>query len=216
MMERLNKTENLISPNSLELSSFDPDKRIEINEKSSDKAVVKDSRNYGIDEASFVAKDIFTKDIFNEWKNMPESQRKEYLTSYADKLADVLGIDFKGIRFTERCDSLYCWGYSDGSKKIYVTPALFKDSGNLVEAINTISHEMRHEYQVQAIKQPGKFQIDEKSYNEWKSARETYTLSDTSELDPFGYQYNALELDARHFGEGIVSNLKRYLMDGVA
>ena len=43
----------------------------------------------------------------------------------------------------------------------------------------------------------------------------TYSLVGASELDPFGYEYNPLELDARHFGEGIISNLQRNLMEGV-
>lgn len=215
MMELFNKPENLSSPNIAESNNFDPDKRIEVNESSPDRITIGDSRDFAIGEASSIAKDIFTQDVFNEWKNMSETQRKAYLESYGDKLADVLGIDFKGISFTELCDYMYCWGYSDGSGMIYVTPALFKDPSNLVEAINTISHEMRHEFQVQAIGKPDKFHIDEKSYNEWKVARETYSLSGTSELDPFGYQYNALELDARHFGEGIISNLQRHLMGGV-
>lgn len=215
MMENFNKAEKTDSLNVFETSNFDPDKRIEMNNETSIKVAFEDSRNYGISEASAVAKEMFTQDVFNEWKNMSEIQRQEYLETYGDKLADILGIDFKGISFTELCDYIYCWGYSDGSGRISVTPALVKDPNNLVEAINTISHEIRHEYQEQAIKNPDKFHVDEKSYNEWKVANDAYSVTGASELDPFGYEYNALELDAKHFGEGIISNLQRNLIEGV-
>mgnify|MGYP000962287069 CR=1 FL=1 len=171
MMEQFNKSENVNSQKTAELNNFDPDKRIEIIEKAPDSNTVEDSRDYGVDESSAIAKDIFTQDVFNEWKVMSETQRKAYLDSYGDKLEDVLGIDFKGISFTERCDYMYCCGYTDGSGRIYVTPALFKEPSNLVEAINTISHEMRHEFQVQAINHPDKFHIDEKSYNDMEDCK---------------------------------------------
>ncbi len=216
MMENFNKQEIKVPQVITETSKFDPDKRLEINSDTGAlKDEVEDSRTYGIEKASDVAKDMFSQDVLQEWKNMSEHHRKTYLENYGDKIAEVLGINFKGIVFTERCDHMFCWGYTDGSGKVYVTPTLYKDPSNVIEAINTISHEIRHEFQIQAIRNPGKFHVDEKSYNEWKVAKETYSLIGASKLDPFGYEYNPLELDARHFGERIIRNLQRNLMKGV-
>ena len=209
MIENFNKAINFDDLKDTSSSTFDPDKRLgakEINPNYS----AEDIRNYGLKEASAVTKEIFTPDIIkSEWKNYNEVQRQEVLEHYGIKVAEALGIDFKGVCFTSLCDSCYCWGCSEGRGQVCVTPSFLTTPKYLIEAINTIAHEVRHEFQDQALKNPDKFNLDDKTKKEWSLAKETYTLAGASELDPFGYEYNALELDARHFGEGIINELQR-------
>lgn len=209
MIENFNKAINFDDLKDTGSSTFDPDKRLgakEINPNYS----AEDIRNYGLKEASAVTKEIFTPDVIkSEWKNYTEVQRQEVLDHYGIKVAEALGIDFKGVCFTSLCDSCYCWGCSEGRGQICVTPSFLTAPKYLIEAINTIAHEVRHEYQDQALKNPDKFNLDDKTKKEWSLAKDTYTLAGASELDPFGYEYNALELDARHFGEGIINELQR-------
>lgn len=210
MVENFNKTENFDGLKQSETSTFDPDKRLGLKEKNPIDDSFSDIRNYGLEEASKVTKEIFTpKLIKSEWKTFSETERQDILETYGARIAEVLGIDFKGVCFTSLCDSNDCWGCSEGRGQICVTPAFLITPKYLIEAINTIAHEVRHEYQDQALKNPDEFSLDDKTKKEWSLAKETYTLAGAGELDPFGYEYNALELDARHFGEGIVNNLQR-------
>lgn len=209
MIETFNKAINFDDLKDSGLSTFDPDKRLKSKDIKQDEAIF-DIRNYGLKEASAVTKEIFTPEVINsEWKNYSEPQRQETLEIYGTKIAEVLGIEFKGVCFTSLCDSCFCWGCSEGRGQICVTPNFLTTPKYLIEGINTIAHEVRHEYQDQALKNPGKYNLDEKTQKEWSIAKEIYTLAGASELDPFGYEYNALELDARHFGEGIINELQR-------
>ena len=70
MMENFNRQEIKVPQAITETSKFDPDKRLEI---------TTDSRTYGIEKASDVAKDMFPQDVLQEWKNMTEHHRKTYL-----------------------------------------------------------------------------------------------------------------------------------------
>lgn len=195
MMENFNRQEIKVPQAITETSKFAPDKRLEISSDAGAlKGEVDDSRIYGIEKASDVVKDMFSQDVLKEWKNMSEHHRKTYLEKYGDKIAEVLGINFKGG--------------ADDSGKIYIMPTLYKNPSKVIDAINTIYHEIRHEFQIQAIRNPDKFHVDEKSYKEWKVAKEAYSLIEASALGPFDYEYTPLELDAIHFGEGIISNLQ--------
>ena len=61
---------------------------------------------------------------------------------------------------------------------------------------------MLHQYQTECMK--GLHPIDEDTLEEWLAADQLYTNEQPYALDPWGYKYNALELDAHYAGETVI------------
>lgn len=154
---------------------------------------------YGLNNCREVAQHNFSPEVIEEWAHLPEEYRIELATQYARDIADALNINVKGVVF-EQCD-IGVSGYTLGDGIIHLDNSLVKEPGNIVRLADTITHETRHVFQLEAILNPNKFGLDATTLAEWRDAYETYgDNEDYSYYNPLGYYYNPLETDARSFG----------------
>jgi hypothetical protein len=170
-------------------------------------------RDYGLKECCDAAKNIFTKEVLADWGKMSEKQREQIVKDYSNAIGKGLDINFKGVVF-ETMDP-YVMGYNNGDGHVYLNKELINYPGAVVTLIDTIAHEARHQMQQEAIKNPEKFGIDQATVKEWDFGFTNYTNEDVSALDPWGYHYNPVEVDARYFGESVVRELTKGLINNV-
>lgn len=163
---------------------------------------------YGLDKCREVAQNHFSPEIIEGWAHLPEEYRIELATQYAKDIANALNINFKGISF-EQC-KIGVSGYTSGDGIIHLDNSLVKEPGNIVRLADTIAHESRHNFQIEAILNPQKFGIDATTLKEWRDAYNTYGDNENySFYNPLGYYYNPLETDARRYGEACAQAVVR-------
>ena len=174
-----------------------------------------EAREYGVKECAEVAKACFTPEIIRAWGWMDLNARNEVIQEYANGIGEAMGINFKGIvweRFPIE-NGMYTYGYNAGDGYVHLNVDLLADPGQLMHVVDTVAHEARHQLQNEAIENPSKFPIDEATIKEWTVGREVYTLDMPSAYDPWGYTYNPMETDAKFFGESMVRELTKAIIN---
>ena len=73
------------------------------------------------------------------------------------------------------------------------------------ESARAYVHELRHQYQSEAIR--GYHNVPDDVRQEWATAEQIYNYDQPYCYDPWGYTYNPLEIDARFSGETVVRNV---------
>jgi len=177
-------------------------------ETTSDTRRTTDTREYGVQECADAAKDIFTPQVLQEWGMMSAEARFEKLAEYSKRVAEVLGV-YVNVTFQEGLINEGCWGYNDGLGNVVLDASFVTDPAQVLEAINTIAHEIRHQFQRDVCNNPGKYDIDPLTVAEWTAGFQNYTQQRQTAEDPWGYFFNPVEIDARYFGESVVRELTR-------
>ncbi len=179
------------------------------------KPEVVEAREYGINECAEVVKECFTPEVIENWGMMTMEQRNAVLQEYASGIGQSMGIDFKGVVWEQFPveNGTYTYGYNAGDGYVHINVDLLADPGQLMQVIDTIAHEARHQLQCEAIMNPEKFPIDEATIKEWAVGMATYTTEQPSAYDPWGYTYNPMELDSKYFGEAMVRELTKNLIN---
>jgi hypothetical protein len=200
--------ENLMN----EINDFISDTNDFIEDTTSDDAKeTVNEREYGLKECTDAAKGIFTKDVIKDWNKTDLEQRQNIVREYSDAIGQGLNIDFKGVVFEDMKAEQA--GYNTGDGDVYLNNDLLKDPNRVADLINTVAHEARHQFQREAIWNPEKFGIDEATVKEWTVGFETYTEQAPTAYDPWGYHNNPVELDARYFGESMIRELRKDLIN---
>lgn len=178
--------------------------------EASDKA-----REYGLQECADAAKEIFTTDVISNWGLMDVETRNELVQQYAEAIGKGMDINFKGVVWEDMTstDGTYTYGYNSGDGYIHLNPDFLVNPAMLMNLVDTVAHEARHQMQREAIDDPEKFGIDEATVKEWTAGFENYTQEMPSAYDPWGYQYNPVEIDARYFGESMVRELTKDIIN---
>lgn len=174
-----------------------------------------EAREYGVKECADVAKACFTPEIIQAWGLMNLESRDKVIQEYANGIGEAMGINFKGIVWEQFPieNGMYTYGYNAGDGYVHLNVDMLADPGQLMHVVDTVAHEARHQLQNEAIENPSKFPIDEATIKEWTVGREIYTLDQPSAYDPWGYTYNPMETDARYFGESMVRELTKDLIN---
>lgn len=170
-------------------------------------------REYGIEECTKSAKEIFTPEVIKNWINFSPEKKRELCSQYAEKVSKAFElVDYKGIVFERLEDGVM--GYNRGDGIVHLTDKFLTSPFSPLEMIDTITHELRHQYQSEAMR--GKHSISEDVRKEWIQANKDYTTENPWAFDPWGYKYNPLELDARYAGETVIRNLtKDYIVENL-
>jgi hypothetical protein len=188
----------------------------EYNDSNTDtKAEIVEAREYGVKECADVAKACFTPEIIKAWGLMNLEARNKVIQEYANGIGEAMGINFKGIVWEQFPieNGMYTYGYNAGDGYVHLNVDMLADPGQLMHVVDTVAHEARHQLQNEAIENPSKFPIDEATIKEWTVGRDIYTLDQPSAYDPWGYTYNPMETDARYFGESMVRELTKDLIN---
>jgi len=174
-----------------------------------------EAREYGVKECADVAKECFTPDVIREWGQMSMGERDRVIQEYANGIGKAMGINFKGIvwELFPIENGMYTYGYNAGDGYVHLNVDMLADPGQLMHVVDTVAHEARHQLQMETIENPSKFPIDEATIKEWVVGRDNYTLDMPSAYDPWGYTYNPMEMDARYFGETMVRELTKDIIN---
>lgn len=179
------------------------------------KSEIVEAREYGVSECADVAKECFPPEIIQEWGQMTLEERNEVIQEYANGIGEAMGINFKGIVWEEFpiVNGMYTYGYNAGDGYVHLNVDMLADPGQLMHVVDTVAHEARHQLQNEAIENPNKFPIDEPTIKEWTIGKAAYTTEMPSAYDPWGYTYNPMETDAKYFGESMVRELTKDIIN---
>lgn len=172
-----------------------------------------DEREIGLNETVEAAREIFTPQVISEWGNMTLEERNAVFQEYQHAVAEALGIEPGNVIFK---DIPRAYGYNNGDGNVYLNVMLLEDPKWVIKCIDTIAHETRHQFQHDAVMDPERFGISPEVAKEWAWAIENYTDEDLSQYDPWGYHYNPIEIDSRYFGESVVRELTKGLINDYA
>lgn len=163
-----------------------------------------EERDFGLDKCTEAAKEIFNSGIIENWSNLSLEQRKEIADAYAAEVANAFELqNFTGVYFENLDPGVM--GYNNGDGSIHLSNDLITAWTSPLEIMNTITHELRHQYQFEAVQ--GYHNVPEDVVKEWATAQQIYNYDQPYCYDPWGYTYNPLEIDARYAGETVVRNV---------
>ena len=162
-------------------------------------------REYGVSEGVAAVKEVFTPDVIRSWEDYSSTQRAELLDEFGKKVSNALNIDEISTEFDVYESGVL--GYNNGDGSIHLRPEFAQNPNLLIHAIDTIAHEIRHQFQSEAMKNPEKYGIDEGTLKEWRMAQMYYDSADG--YNPLSYQYNPLENDSQEYGRSIVRSFCR-------
>lgn len=184
----------------------------EVLENSSD---VIEAREYGIKEGAEVASKCFTPEVIQNWNNMSLEERNAVFQEYAVGIGNALNIDFKGIIWQEfpEENGRHTYGYNAGDGWLHLNVQSLANPADLMRMIDTIAHEARHQFQFEVMQNPERFPIDKASVKEWIAGNAVYTTDLPTAYDPWGYTYNPTEIDARYYGEAMVRELTKNIIN---
>ena len=166
-------------------------------------------REYGVSDGVAAVKEVFTPDVIRSWENYSNDQRAEILDEFGKKISNALSIEEVSIKFDVSEKGVL--GYNKGDGTIHLRPEFVENPDLLVRAIDTIAHEVRHQFQSEAMADPEKFGIDSGTLKEWKMADNYYDSADM--FNPLSYEYNPLENDSQEYGRSIVRSFCREFAD---
>ncbi|MBE6019353.1 MAG: hypothetical protein E7230_03310 [Clostridiales bacterium] len=154
----------------------------------------------------------------NYWKNASVEDRKEILEDYIKKVCRIMGLPEVDID----------WEYSPAEAgedgRSYVTRGFFDRDDNSVHInewvlengdengfpsyrqVSTITHELRHYYQHEAVSNPDKYVVTADTINSWEDSFNNYHNTEgfmrqgmTQQEAYEAYRNQAVEVDARRF-----------------
>lgn len=159
-----------------------------------------------IETAADIMGEIFTDEVISNWENLSVEERTAYLNEYYAQAGQALGIDTKGVYVADLYE-MYGYGTQGvncGDGYLGIDIRLVADSSQLGELLNTTTHEMRHQLQTDALRNPDAFpDIPQETLDQWEYEFTNYV--DPS-YDFEGYQSQAIETDARAFAEEVVDD----------
>lgn len=169
-----------------------------------------DFREFGLSECKSSAEKIFTTDVINNWSELSKEERTKISEAYAESVARNFElVDYKGL-VIEKMDGMN--GFNRGDGVLHLSDRLINTNASPLQVVDTITHELRHQYQVECIK--GFHYVPEETRVEWAAGLKAYTTEKPWALDPWGYKYNPLEIDSRYAGETVVRELTKDLVNG--
>lgn len=168
-----------------------------------------EAREFGLQECSDAAIRIFTPEVIENWSTMSDAERRSLAEEYAAEVAKAFElVNYTGVIIEQLEPGVA--GYNNGDGSIHLTEELIASWNSPFQIIDTITHELRHQYQNECVN--GYHDVPDSVREEWAKAYEMYTYDYPTCYDPWGYMYNPLELDSRYAGETVVRNLSNSLL----
>ena len=139
------------------------------------------------------------------WDKASVEERKQILQDYMDEVIRVYGLKDVKTQIRWDSDATYTseeilWGYySHGSHRVTLNEQALSDNvGNWdsYSLLQTVSHELRHAYQHEAVDHPTDYMVSKETIDTWNNNFKNYIDSDD---DYRGYYNQTVERDARDF-----------------
>lgn len=150
--------------------------------------------------------EIFTDEVISNWENFSVEERASYLNEYYARAGEALGIDTKGVYVDDLWEKhgVGTRGINAGDGYLGIDIRLVADPTELKQLLITTTHEMRHQLQTDALRNPDAFpDISQETLDQWQYEFTHYV---DPAYDFEGYQSQAIETDARAFGEEVVND----------
>ena len=157
-----------------------------------------------IKETAEIMKEVFAEDVLASWSELTPEEKSVKLNEYYVKAGENLGINTRGVivEFMDSKSETIAFGYNAGDGYIHLNEAVVEDPGMLGQVLDTATHEMRHQFQNDAIANPCKFSdIPANIIRTWEYEFRNYV---SPEYDYQGYYEQAIESDAREFSEDVL------------
>ena len=165
---------------------------------------ITEGREFGLDQCSEAALEIFNPGVIAEWGNMSLEERKDIACMYADKVAEAFElVNYKGVYIEEMEPGVL--GSNNGDGTIHISELLIGEYTTPFQILDTITHELRHQYQSECVN--GYHDVSDEVRNEWAMATAIYNYDQPTCFDPWGYSYNPLEIDSNYAGNTVVRNV---------
>lgn len=182
----------------------DVDEKNEIN--NSEGVEYSDTDLERIETVADIMGEVFTDEVISNWENLSIEERASYLNEYYAKAGQALGIDTKGV-YVDDLQALYgqgVQGVNSGDGYLGIDITLVADASRLEELLDTTTHEMRHQLQNDALRNPSAFpDIPEETLEQWQYEMNNY-IDGTYDFEAYASQ--AIEVDARAFAEEVVND----------
>ena len=139
------------------------------------------------------------------WDNASIEERKQILQDYMNEVIKVYGLKDVDAKIhwdpnAKYTDKQILWGYYNHySHTVTLNLNALTDKNSnwdSYELLETVSHELRHAYQHEAIDHPTDFMVTKDTINTWKENFDNYINFDD---DKDGYYAQPVEVDARDF-----------------
>ncbi len=160
-----------------------------------------------VNETADIMVDVFSEDVLANWSEMSLDEKSEKLNEYYIKAGENLGIDTKGV-ILEPMEVGYDtieMGYNSGDGYIHINSLVVEDPSMLGQVLDTATHEMRHQFQSDAVESPNNFSdIPKDVLDVWE-----YELDPANyirpEYDLEGYYNQAIERDSRNYAGEVLN-----------
>lgn len=173
---------------------------------------ITEGREFGLDKCTEAAMEIFNPGVINDWGSMSLEERKDIACMYADEVAKAFELEnYQGV-IIERMDPGVL-GSNNGDGYIHISEGLIGDYTTPFQILDTITHELRHQYQSECIN--GFHDVTDEVRNEWAMATAIYNYNQPSSFDPWGYAYNPLEIDSNYAGNTVVRNVSSQMFNDI-
>jgi len=193
-------------------SFFTDSKETESKEFSTYSKEFSETREFGLDRCAEAAKEYFNPGVIADWMNLTDDQRAGICYAYADEVAKAFELEnYGGVIFEDLGPGVL--GSNNGDGTIHLTTDLLNPMMTPLNLIDTITHELRHQYQSECV--AGLHDVADEVRNEWAMASQIYTTEDAWCYDPWGYMYNPLEIDSRYAGETVVREITSQMFNDV-
>lgn len=159
-----------------------------------------------IETAADIMGEIFTDEVISNWENLSIEERTSCLNEYYARAGQTLGINTKGVYVADLYET---YGYGTqgvncGDGYLGIDIRLVADTSQLAELLDTTTHEMRHQLQTDALRNPDAFpDIPKETLAQWEYEFTNYI---NPSYDFEDYQNQAIETDARAFAEEVVDD----------
>ena len=173
---------------------------------------IQETREFGLDACSEAAMEIFNPGVIDAWGSMTERERKAIALEYAERVAQAFElVNYEGV-YIEKLEP-GTLGYNNGDGTIHLTNDLLSSDTTPFLIMDTITHELRHQYQNECIR--GYHDVPDEVRNESAVATAIYNYNHPSCYDPWGYIYNPLEIDSNYAGNTVVRNVSSQMFNNV-
>lgn len=157
-----------------------------------------------IKETASIMKEVFSEDVLASWSELTLEEKSAKLNEYYVKAGENLGINTRGVivepMYSE--PGTISFGYNTGDGYIHLNGAVVEDPGTLGQVLETATHEMRHQFQNDAVANPYRFlDIPANVLGTWQYEFRHYIRP---EYDYQGYYEQTIESDAREFSEDVL------------
>ena len=159
-----------------------------------------------VNETAEIMADVFSEDVLTNWSEMSLDEKSAKLNEYYLRAGENLGIDTKGVIVEPMpCETpgMLSLGYNSGDGYIHLNADVLDDPSQLGQVLDTATHEMRHQFQNDALAAPNNFSdIPQEVLKAWDYEMKHYI---NPNYDFQGYYEQAIECDARDFAEEVLN-----------